>query len=1562
MQKLLIPIFAIIFVAITTESSAQTPQQISLPAEPIKYTTPATGGNPESVCNFAGSFTLAQFIGNSNDRDLPELFLCAGDSFLLKHNGDAVLNGDPNPATTPGIAYALYECPPTITGDNLQAISLVPGPGDQCLWSTPFPFNGFYITEGVPNGGDSWFFNNGGINAAFNMNQPTTLYFAPITLDEITPPSGFESAPNGPVGPCVNVNTIETFKVIYLNPIVADGINTNSNNDCLGRFTIKGGYPEYNTTSTYDIEIFLTSNPNVKAVIQTQKSQLFHLAPVVFSVPQSGNYTIIVSDGKACPASFTINMSACDPSDNVILNIQDTVVNPGVTNLCVPITAENFEIVSASLSINWDPAVLSYIGIADLNPVLDPFTSSTLNEADVAIGQVGLIIYDLDFLGNTLLIPNDEALFTVCFDVIGALGDCSEISITNSPTAIGFEDEFGLPLALTQNSGNVCIGFQPLDYTVFVTDTTCLGTASVVVTATGGEGPYDVVVQQFDPTSGPTYFDVIDSLGGSVTFTGIGNSNNIAATYSVCINDRNNNTLCDTILLDIPTLGSQISFIQEPSCNGSDDGIIKAVVLVGGVAVQNPGPQFTFQWSPLTLPAPTGILQDGAAFGGVPSGNYTLIVRDTVRNCFAPVASGFLGQPLDITRKSVNVTNASCSGVSNGSITYEAQGGAPSAAGEYTYKWEDSNGVLVGVPTTANPITVNNLAEGTYRVTITDSNGCTRTDVVSVGAQKSITLEPSLTQLSVSCFGLSDGGAAVTVDEFPVAFGSVYGFTWSPTIPGASVSNLNKSSAYTNIPAGDYTVTATDANGCSATTVVTVSQPAELNIITLGQVNPICGQPNSGSISVVALGGNGGPNYNYQWSVPGNGQSQSGLSAGTYSVTVTDVKGCSDSMTFTLTAPTPPGINVSVTPVRCGGDGSLTANVANAASYTWIQLGTGFNIGNTQTITGLNGGAYAVTVTDIFGCIATSTAQLNNVVPLSFADTSIVQPTCFGGSNGVLGVVVQNGQAPYVNYSWSPAQTNSPTIFSLKAGTYAVTVTDNAGCTLTGSFTLNQPPQVLNTVTGVQGVSCFGVCDGTASSSATYGTIPPSSGSFTYIWNDGFIGASRNNLCAGVYTVTAADPNNCSNTDTITIGSPTAVTSASTNTIDASCFGLSNGTATVAGTGGNGGPYSVLWSNGTAGNTATSLAAGTYRATITDASGCTGVVSNIIISQPPQISLSQDLIQTEAPKCFGDSDGMIAVNVTGGNTGQVNYKWFNASGTAVGNERILEDIPAGDYTVVITDSEGCSSSATYTLQNPPPVTGKFNLPSVLSCFGDETTLRVDTIYGGNGGPYQFSVDFGAVLSPGFPVTVGGGDHYVTYYDITGCYLTDTVTVVEPAKIEVVFDPDVFEIELGDTTYRLKPLISGAAIDTFFWNPEELVSNPGILNPKVNITKDQRFTLQVVDDNGCTGEGSILIEVDPNRNIYVPNVFKPGFGGENDHFNVYAGRGVKVVNYMRVFDRWGNLMFDRESFYPDNNNLADGWDGKFNGQYVNPAVFVYIIEVEFLDGKVLLYRGDVTVVR
>ena len=187
-------------------------------------------------------------------------------------------------------------------------------------------------------------------------------------------------------------------------------------------------------------------------------------------------------------------------------------------------------------------------------------------------------------------------------------------------------------------------------------------------------------------------------------------------------------------------------------------------------------------------------------------------------------------------------------------------------------------------------------------------------------------------------------------------------------------------------------------------------------------------------------------------------------------------------------------------------------------------------------------------------------------------------------------------------------------------------------------------------------------------------------------------------------------------------------------------------------------------------------------------------------------------------------------------------------------------------------------------------------------------------------------------------------------------------MIEPAPFEVSFNSPIIEIELGDTLTQLKPLISGSAVASFMWTPAELLTNPDSINPYIHTFDSQLYTLTVEDDNGCSATGSIQVNVDPNRNVYVPNVFKPGIGGLNDHFNVYVGRGVDIVNYMRVYDRWGELVYSRDKFLPENDNTGDGWDGKFRGDFVDPAVFVYIIEVKFLDGRVLLYRGDVTVVR
>lgn len=1567
MQRLLIPLFVCLIIGIPSLLLAQIPQSISVPPGPYKYTPHQSNPTPDMVCNFAGNYSLVQFIGESNDTDLPQIFLCAGDSFLIRHNGDAILNGDPNMLTPAGVAYALYTCPPTIIGDNLQAIAAIPGPGDPCVLNVPPSADGLYITPGIANGGDTWFFNSGALISTFGLGQPLSLYFAPITVDEITPPSGFESAVVGaPPGPCVNVNIGAAFQVVYLNAITQEGVSTNFGDDCLGKFTIRGGYPEFDNTALYTITITETGNPSVKAVIHTQQSQLFHLAPVIFSVPKSGNYTITVEDGKSCPATFTMDMTACNPVDNIVLDFPDTIAPPTTSHFCVPLTVENFDIVSGSFSINWDPTVLQYTGIENLNPILDPFTGSTLNDANAAFGQVGLILYDLDVLGNVLSVPDGDALFNVCFDVVGALGQCTGLTISNNPTAVAFEDEVGASVALTSDTGSVCIQYLPLDIQVAITDSTCLGTASMVVTATGGASPYSVIVHEYCPVPGPTYSGTISGSGSTYTIANtIGNFNNLTNCYSVCVTDSNGIgiTVCDTIFVNIPTLGAQIDFVQQPSCNGLSDGILDAIILVGGVPATDPGTNFTFFWSTPTgtLVDPTTQTQDGTVTDDISSGNYVLVISDTARQCSA-TASGFLGQPTPISEDVITVTQAACAGVSNGSINYTAEGGTPFAGNQYQFVWEDENNQPVGAPGQNNPIVLNGLASGTYTVTVTDANGCTDTHTVSVTDQRVISIAQGVTQ-NVTCFGLSNGSVVANItDSSPT--GNGFQFTWMPG--GFTQFNANLSSSYSNLPAGSYVVTAVDPLGCTVFDTMKVTQPLELVLDTLGIQGPSCGALNSGSITVVAQGGTGGPNYTYNWDIPATGASVSGLAVGTYAVTVTDNNGCKDSLVFDLLPPTAPAFTITTVPVKCGGDGSLTANAPTAQLFNWTAVPSTGSIGATSMISNLQGGTYAVTITDGFGCTAADTTTLQGVTPLSFADTSFVLPLCFGQSDGIIGITVQDGQAPYTNYAWSPTQPNSPTIFGLKAGVYAVTVTDNAGCTLTGSFTLNQPPQVVNTLSLVSAdVSCFGVCDGAATITTNYATTPPTAGTFIYIWSDGLsTAAMRTDLCAGMHIVTSADNNSCGDTDTLFIGTPPQVDGTATAN-PASCFGQTDGSAIVTGNGGNGGPFTYLWSDpaGTTVPNANNLPAGEYTVTVTDANGCTGVVDSIYITEPGEIMVNQDLVQSTDPTCFGASDGVLVVTVAGGNTGQLDYEWSDNAGVIGSTPTELDSLASGTYSLVVTDAQGCTGSISgMVLMDPPPVLGSYEDPEALVCNGDVTTLNIETIGGGSGGPYQFSLDFGALLDVDFPVSLSGGEHYITYYDVKGCFYTDTIQVIEPAPIEVTFDPMVKEIELGDTTYQLKPLITGAAVASFTWTPAEFLHTPDTLTPYVYTFESQTYTLVVFDEKGCSGTGSVQINVDPNRNVYIPNVFKPGVGRLDDHFNVYVGRGIEIVNYMRVYDRWGELVYTREKFLPNNDSAADGWDGRFNGDYVDPAVFVYIIEVKFLDGRVLLYRGDVTVVR
>ena len=1557
MHRLLIPLLACFFLSMPALLRAQVPHEIQYaPFDPQKVKV--TSNSADMPCGNAGTYTFGQFNGSSNDLAPPPIFLCFGDSLLVDHNGDADLSGDPDPNTTPGVAFGFYVCPPTVMGPTLQDIigsALPPINPDPCLLDMPPSINGMYQTQAVPNGGSTWFFNSGVLQTNFNMGQPISIIFAPITVDNIAN-NGYESQPGFPPGPCVAVNTAVAFEVVYLNAITATGIDNNFGNDCLGRFTIRGGYPQYDNNAVYTISISLATNSSVKAIVHTSSSNLFHLSSVAFSVPIAGVYDVVVEDGKSCPFSFKIDMNVCDPVDNVMLTFPDTVVAPG-GQICIPITVENFAIFSGAFSVEWNETVFQYNGIQNINSNISTFFGPTsLNEIQTANGRLGVTIFNT-ISPVTINIPNDSTLFEICFTALGQLGDCSGLIVTNNPTGVEMTDSVGQDLALSVDTGQVCIAFLPLKFTYAVIDTTCLGQATLAIIPSGGVTPYEITITSTTPMGpGPTYSTIngtIINTNGTYTLSPVGSTNNTPITYDICVKDNNGQgaTQCTTLIVNIQRLGAQINFAQQPLCNGDATGIINAVVLSGGVVVPNPGTNYTYLWAPANnIP-----MQGSQVQNGVVAGPYTVTVTDLSTSC-SEVASGSLGQPPPISSQSVINTPASCSGVCDGTITYEAEGGTPFAGPAYQYAWTYETGNTPQGSGTDNPIVLGNACAGLYRIKITDANGCMYIDSNLVLTDlRSLSITQNSLQ-NVLCNGDSTGSITITLVESMIT-GNNFIFTWTPA--GFNQSGTSPNSTYSGLPAGAYSVTAADNLGCQTSFDTIITELPLLTVDSLGQTNPGCDQPNTGSLSVVVLGGTGFDTYTYMWSNGGTGSTLNGLPFGSYTVTVTDANDCTATREFNIPVPAPPTVTITSIPVTCGGDGSLTATSPTGVIFIWTDINSVL-IDSTATIDSLQGGDYIVTVFDAVGCFNIDTATLIGVIPMSFSDTTLSEPTCFGLDNGEIAIGVQDGQPPYVSYMWTPTQTPSgPVIFGLIAGTYTVKVTDNVGCTLVGTFVLGEPSAIVNSfdATVIGRVSCFGVqpCDGAASPLTAYSDGP---GDFNFMWEDGVTDSMRINLCAGVNYVTITD-NNCFIVDSVEITTPPEITFSALIVTETNCFGDSTGSATLTATGGNGGPYMYLWNTGDTTNSITGVRAGVYTLTLTDVNQCTNSIDTINIGQPDQIVLEPSATN---PKCFGSNTGQTTVDVVGG-VPVYTFLWQDTSGNTVGSAQMAEMLLAGTYNVIVTDMNGCTAVTNATITDPPPVVGDYEDIEPLTCFGNEAILNILTISGGSGGPYSFSVDFGAVLDPTFPVSIGGGPHFITYIDINGCELTDSIFVIEPAQIMVIFNPDVLEVELGDSI-ALNPIITAQRpIESFMWTNPEFLLNPNSLDAKAYTFSNLTYTLTVLDSFGCSGTGSVLVNVDPNRNVYIPNIFKPANAtGLNDHFNVNVGLGVETVNFMRVYDRWGELLYEREAFLPDNDNFSEGWDGRFNGDYVNPGVFVYLAEVRFLDGRVLLYRGDVTVVR
>lgn len=982
-------------------------------------------------------------------------------------------------------------------------------------------------------------------------------------------------------------------------------------------------------------------------------------------------------------------------------------------------------------------------------------------------------------------------------DVSCAGGNNGVLSVTVSGGAI--------PYQYLWNNGNVtssASGLSAGSYTVTVTDNngctagftgtiseptaisiaapvinnaSCFGLAdgSVSVSPGGGAGSYQYA---WSPSG-----------GSSSTAAGLG-----AGTYTVVVTDNNGCTASISATVNEPSqIQASLASSANVSCNGGNNGSL-AITSSGGTGGHN------YAWSP------SG--GTNATASSLAAGTYSVLVTDQ-NGCMFNLTNLNVTQPQSMTVQPVQ-QDVSCGGGSDGSISLTVSNGtAP-----YQFAW--SNG--------GNTNSISALTAGVYNATITDNNGCTISFSATITEPLAITVT-GVNVVNPNCAAGNDGSLSVNV-----AGGvSPYQYLWS------NGSTVNTAS---NLIAGNYTVTITDDNGCTLLYNASVTDPAALTIAPPSVTDASCFGLADGSVSIVAAGGTGA--YSYAWSPSGgSGATAGGLIAGNYTAIVTDLNGCTASITATVNEPAQ--IQASITNqnnVACNGgnDGLLTVNAAGGAggyTYAWSPSG-----GAASTANGLAAGTYSVLITDQNGC----TVNLTNLIitePQPFSILAVQQDVlCFGGSTGSLSLTVSNGTAPY-QFAWSNGG-NANSITGLAAGNYTATITDNNGCTTSFNATIAEPQALVVSSVNVTGVSCFGLSDGSVSLVITGGVAP-----YQYTWNPPVaVTATAINLSAGNYDYQVSDANGCYASGSATVNEPAAINTVLVTVQDVSCNGGNDGSLSVNVSGGVN-PYTYAWSP-SGGNAATAigLVAGTYSVLVTDQSGCTFSLGNMNVGQP------QPLVTTpvvDNVSCPAGADGVITVAMQGG-TAPYSFAWNNGATSAINT-----GLSSGTYTLTVTDQKGCITSLTQAIAEPSAFV--FSSSSSVSTCNLANGSASVTVAGGTS-PYQYLWSDNSTNSQ--LSAVFAGNYSVTVTDSEGCTASYQLTIGATALpvVSITGDDSICEGNTG----IINAVVQNAVYPMIYsWSG-------GLSTSSISITPTatQTYTVLITDGYNCTSTASKVVVVKP----------------------------------------------------------------------------------------------------
>jgi gliding motility-associated-like protein len=998
---------------------------------------------------------------------------------------------------------------------------------------------------------------------------------------------------------------------------------------------------------------------------------------------------------------------------------------------------------------------------------------------------------------------------------------------------------------------------------------------SVTISGNGGTSPY-----QYSINSG--------AFTTSGVFSGLA-----AGTYVLHTKDANNCTKDSTIIIVQPVSVSVAITSTPTSCFGGSNGSATATGAGGA--------------SPYTYAVDAGTYGSSNTLGGLTAGTHSVHVRDA--NGCQKDTTITIAQPTQVSL-TYSSTQPLCFRAGNGTVTTTGVGGiAP-----YTF--------AVNSGTFGTASSFSGLSAGTNVLHVKDANGCTMDSSITLIQPTQVIIAPTVS--NVLCYGGTTGVINVS------GSGGTPGYTYAI---GSGV--FGSSGTMSGLAAGVYTVHIKDANGCIKDSTVTVGQPS---VLSLGFVatQPSCFGMSNGSLSVNGIGGTSPYQYALNAGSFGSASSFNGLAANTYVLHVKDNNGCSKDSIVTVTQPAPLTATATHTDVTCYGGSNGTATVVGAGgttpySYSW--RGTGQSV---ATATGLSAGTFTGIVTDMRGCKDSASVVITEPTKIVMSFNTL-SPLCVGASTGAITANVTGGRTPYA-YSWNtaPIQT-AATILQIPGGMYTLTLTDASGCVRKDSVFVSEPLPVQISIKSTQ-VSCYGYLDGTAVAVASNGI-----GAYTYRWNT--LPAQTNdsaaNLGAGTYVVTATSAAGCKVTDSVTITQPGKLIVATVG--QATCPGLAQGSISSSAIGGTA-PYKYAWSTTPVQNTstATGLLRGSYALVVTDANGCTDASITRIDS------LKGPIVDAGPNKKVCEGSG---VNLTP--SGAVSYEWAPSGSLSCLSctSPIAVPLTRSVYSVTGTDINGCKGSDTVGVEviGHDPV---FVDPKQTICEGDSVRLNA---WGGISwawmAPANSSAGARPMVAPKVTTT-----YYVAIQE-NECF-TDTLS----QEVEVLPTPSVdlgddIEAGIGETVTINADAQNASTID---WTPGENLSCYTCFNPQHMVRGQATYIATVRNELGCAARDTIVIRgTCDDRFFFLANVFTPNGDGNNDRFYPQGAGDLNVEHFM-IYDRWGEIVFSANNV--NLNNPMAGWDGTFKNQPLKPDVYVYVMDAQCGNGKRVLKRGDVTLIR